>query len=155
MKISFLSAFPPYRGGISKHSSLIYSYLSKKYNVQAINFKKLYPDIFFPGKSQYDYSQINIGMRTLNSINPFTWIRTIKIIEKHSPDILLFKFWHPFFVPAYNFIIKRIKKRCSSHIVMVCDNLFPHEKFPISRKLIKRPFNSEKVTSLSTTSPST
>ena len=138
MKISFLSAFPPYRGGISKHSSLIYSYLSEKYDIQAINFKKLYPDIFFPGKSQYDYSQINIGKRTLDSINPFTWIKTIKIIEKHNPDILLFKFWHPFFVPAYNFIIKRTKKRCRCHIVMVCDNLFPHEKFPISRKLIKK-----------------
>ena len=138
MKISFLSAFPPYRGGISKHSSLIYSYLSKKHNVQAVNFKKLYPDILFPGKSQYDYSQINIGMRTLNSINPFTWIKTVKIVEKHNPDILLFKFWHPFFVPAYNFIIKRIKKRCNSHIVMVCDNLFPHEKFPISKKLVEK-----------------
>ena len=137
MKISFLSTFPPYRGGISKHSSLIYLYLSKKYDVQAVNFKKLYPNILFPGKSQYDYSQIDIGERSLNSINPFTWLKTVKIIEKHNPDVLMFKFWHPFFVPAYKFIIKRIKKRCRSHIIMVCDNLFPHEKFPISRKLIK------------------
>ena len=85
MKISFLSAFPPYRGGISKHSSLIYSYLSKKYDVQAINFKNLYPNILFPGRSQYDYNQINIGKRTINSINPITWIKTVKIIQQATP----------------------------------------------------------------------
>ena len=138
MKISFLSAFPPYRGGISKHSSLIYSHLSKKHDVQAINFSKLYPNIFFPGKSQYDYNLENIGERCLNSMNFFTWFKPVSVIQKNNPDILLFKFWHPFFVPIYNFIINRIKKRCDVHIIMICDNIFPHENFPFQKKLIKK-----------------
>ena len=138
MKISFLSAFPPYRGGISSHSSLIYSYLSKKHDVQAINFRKLYPNIFFPGKSQYDRKLGNIGERILSSINFFTWLKSVRFIEAYNPDLVLFKFWHPFFAPAYNFIIKRVKKRCDCKVVMICDNIFPHEKFPLSRKIIKR-----------------
>ena len=129
--------FPPYRGGISKHSSLIYSHLCNKHNVQALNFKKLYPGIFFPGKSQYDYELGETGKKILSSTNFLTWFRTVKVIKKYNPDVLLFKFWHPFFVPAYNFIIKRIKKRCKANIIMVCDNILPHEKFPFSEFMIK------------------
>ena len=138
MKISFLSVFPPYRGGISKHSSLIYSHLSKKHDVQAINFNKLYPALFFPGKSQYDTKLDLIGDRLINSVNFFSWNKPIKSIQKYNPDTLLFKFWHPFFSPAYNFIIKKVKKKTNCDVIMICDNIFPHEKFPFSKRLIKK-----------------
>ena len=80
----------------------------------------------------------NIGERILSSINFFTWLKSVRFIESYNPDLVLFKFWHPFFAPAYNFIIKRVKKRCDCKVVMICDNIFPHEKFPLSRKIIKR-----------------
>ena len=137
MKISFLSAFPPYRGGISKHSSLILSYLSERHEVQAVNFKKLYPDIFFPGKNQYDKKLEKIGNRILNSINFFSWKRTAKYILDYKPDIFIFKFWHPFFAPCYSYIIKVIKGKYNLKVIMICDNIFPHENFPFSKKIIQ------------------
>ena len=73
MNISFISVFPPYRGGIATHSHLILNELKKNNNVQAINFIKLYPSIFFPGKSQYGNNEKIIGERILNSTNPLKW----------------------------------------------------------------------------------
>lgn len=141
MKISFLSAFPPYRGGISKHSSLIYKYLSAKHDVQALNFSHLYPRIFFPGKSQYDQKLGCIGERVLSSTNLFSWKIAVRNILSHSPDMLIIKFWHPFFTPCYSYIINSIKKKSNCKIIMICDNIFPHENFPLSKILLKRLMN--------------
>ena len=138
MKISFLSVFPPFRGGISKHSSLIYKHLLKKHEVQALNFSKLYPSVFFPGKTQYDSKVQTIGNRVLSSTNIFSWNKTEKKIRKYNPDVFIVKFWHPFFIPCYNYIIKKVKKNSSCKVVMICDNLFPHEYFPLSKFLIKK-----------------
>ena len=137
MKISFLSVFPPYRGGISKNSSLIYKALIKSHKVQAINFKKLYPDLLFPGKSQYDINQQEIGSRLLNSTNFFSWIKSVKKIKDFKPEVLIFKFWHPFFAPCYRYIINKVKNKNQCKVIMICDNIFPHEGFPFSKKIIK------------------
>ena len=138
MKISFLSAFPPYRGGISKHSSLIYKYLIKNHEVQALNFNKLYPSIFFPGKTQYDEKLDSIGERVLSSTNLISWNNTASRIQEYNPDLFVFKFWHPFFVPCYNHIINKTRSKVNCKVIMICDNIFPHEKFPFSKILIKK-----------------
>ena len=138
MKISFISVFPPYRGGISTHSSLILNELLKKYDVQGINFKKLYPKIFFPGKSQYDDIKNSIGKRILDSTNILSWEKTLTQINKFTPDLVLVKFWHPFFIPCYHYIIKRLKKKHNCKIIMIFDNIFPHESFPFSKILLKK-----------------
>tara|TARA_A100001011_G_scaffold398351_1_gene502451 strand:+ start:178 stop:1335 length:1158 start_codon:yes stop_codon:yes gene_type:complete len=137
LKISFLSAFPPYRGGISRHSSQIYKYLIKRYQVQAINFKKLYPNFLFPGKSQYSLDLGDaIGARVLSSINIWSWRKTLNVIYDYKPDIIIFKFWHPFFCPCYKYIIKRVRNRLDCPVIMVCDNIYPHEWFPLSSFMI-------------------
>ena len=53
MKISLISVAPPYRGGISEQTHLLYKELKKHHSVNIINFKRQYPEILFPGKSQY------------------------------------------------------------------------------------------------------
>ena len=141
MKISFLSAFPPYRGGISRHSSLIYKHLLSNHKVQALNFSKLYPSIFFPGKTQYDKELGSIGERVLDSMNLLSWNKVAKSIQEYNPDIFIFKFWHPFFAPCYTHIINNIKRKRDCKIIMICDNIFPHERFPLSKMLIKRLIN--------------
>ena len=138
MKISFLSAFPPYRGGISRHSSLIYKHLLNNHKVQALNFSRLYPSIFFPGKTQYDKSLDSIGERVLDSMNLLSWNKVARSIQGYNPDMFIFKFWHPFFAPCYTRIINNIKKKSNCKVIMICDNIFPHEKFPLSKILIKR-----------------
>ena len=54
MRFAILSPIYPYRGGIAQFSGMLYTELVKEgHEVKAFNFKRLYPDILFPGKTQY------------------------------------------------------------------------------------------------------
>ena len=39
MKLAIISPFPPYRGGISKETEVLYNSLKKKHSVTIYNFK--------------------------------------------------------------------------------------------------------------------
>ena len=52
MKIVFLSTFYPFRGGIAQFNALIYREMEKENQVEAITFKRQYPNFLFPGKTQ-------------------------------------------------------------------------------------------------------
>jgi hypothetical protein len=52
MRFAILSPIYPYRGGIAQFSGMLYTELVKEgHEVKAFNFKRLYPDILFPGFS--------------------------------------------------------------------------------------------------------
>ena len=53
MKLALITPFPPYRGGISKHSENLYNELRKNNDVIVYSFSRLYPEILFPGTNQY------------------------------------------------------------------------------------------------------
>ena len=113
MKISLLSVAPPYRGGISEQSYYLYEKLKDNHSVNIINFKRQYPNFLFPGKTQYRSSsdaQDRQNHRIVDSINPFSWIRAIKLLKDYSPDLIILRFWNPFFSICHAFILKRIKK---------------------------------------------
>ena len=139
MKIAFITPFPPYRGGISKHSENIYSQLIKKNEIKIFNFKRQYPQFIFPGKTQYLENVNNINSnRIIDTLNPLTWHRTANEIIKGNYDKVIFRFWHPFFAPAYICIIKKIKKyQKNIKIYAICDNIIPHERFIFQNFLIK------------------
>ena len=142
MKIAIITPFPPYRGGISKHSENLYNELVKSEDVTIINFTRQYPDILFPGKSQYLKNPRNFNsnkvIRILDSINPFSWKKTAKIIIEKKIDKLIFRFWNPFFIPAYIFIIKYLKrKKYKIKIFAICDNASAHESFYFQKFLFK------------------
>lgn len=94
MRIAILSPFYPYRGGIAQFSAMLYTSLQREgCEVQAFNFKRLYPDLLFPGKTQYveegdDVIRID-GRRILDSIDPLSYFRTVKEIKDWKPDVLV------------------------------------------------------------------
>ena len=145
MNLIIVSPFPPYRGGISKESEVLYKgFLKKGYNVKAINFIKLYPDIFFPGKTQYlEKTNFKESFRLISTYNPFTWNDTIKKIVSFNADTVIFRYWHPILIPSYCYITKKLKKYNSKlKIYCMCDNVFPHENFLfIDKYLIKNFLN--------------
>ena len=97
-RIVLISPGPPYRGGISTHSSLLYKELSKKNHVSFINYIRQYPSFLFPGKNQYSKNNSSIQTtRILDSINPFTWFKTVKYIKSLKPDVVMVRYWQPFF----------------------------------------------------------
>lgn len=130
MKIAILSPFYPYRGGIAQFSAMLYTTLEKEgHEVKAFNFKRLYPDLLFPGKTQYveegDRAIPIPGERLLDSINPFSYSQTVKAIRAFDPDVLIIAYWMSFFVPGYAHIAHRMKKHC--RVITLIHNAIPHE----------------------------
>ena len=145
MKIALISVAPPFRGGISKHTSILAEYLSVNHSIDIINYSRQYPGILFPGKSQYldDYLDIDNNYKYIDSINPFSWFKTARFINQNNYDLVIFRFWNPFFSPALSIIASIIKKKSvSSKLISLCDNIIPHERFPLSDYFIKMLFNN-------------
>ncbi len=58
MKIVMIGPMPPYRGGIARFSaSLAEHLLDVGHDVEVVSFRKQYPKLLYPGKSEKDHSQ--------------------------------------------------------------------------------------------------
>lgn len=130
MKISIFSAFYPFRGGIAQFNSLLYRSLEKKHDVKAITFKRQYPNFLFPGKTQYvtkedDTDAIN-SIQTLDSMNPLSYLKTAKTINKQQPELYISNYWMTFFGPAMGIISRRLQKNIKQ--IAILHNVIPHEK---------------------------
>lgn len=134
MKIALISVAPPYRGGISKHTSILLEKLSRAHSVDLINYSHQYPDFLFPGKSQYlDEEMVHYPSAWwINSINPISWFKTGNRLAKKKYDLIIFRFWNPFFAPALGTIASVVKRKCrNTKLISLCDNILPHEKTPL------------------------
>jgi len=139
MKIVIVGTAYPLRGGIAHYVSLLYRTLARRgHDVKVITFKRQYPKILFPGKSQEETRDAGMPLSSetiIDSINPITWMKAGAVAAKFKPDLILFKYWLPFFAPAYGVIARTAKrltrkrgKECT--IAFIADNILPHEKRP-------------------------
>lgn len=138
MRIAILSCFPPYRGGISQFNTSLYGELSKSCTVKAFNFKRQYPEFLFPGKTQYieDGSRPQFeAVPVLDTANPFSYISTARTISRWEPDLLLMRYWMPYFAPSQGYVGRHMPKTCK--VISIMDNVIPHESH-----LIDKPFTS-------------
>lgn len=132
MKIAILSCFYPYRGGIAQFNANIFNELSKSNRVKAYNFKRQYPDLLFPGKTQFvekgDEAIRIESLSLLDTVNPFSWKRTADAINDWEPDLLLMRYWMSWFAPSQGFVGRRVKKSGKTRVISVLDNVIPHEE---------------------------
>lgn len=133
MKIAYLSTFYPFRGGIAQFNAALYRQFLIGHEIKAYSFTRQYPDILFPGKSQYvgsgDTTDKVDSIAALDSINPFNWGATARKIKEFKPDLLLMKFWMPFFGPSLTAVAKKLCKN-GAKAISILDNVIPHEKRP-------------------------
>ena len=147
MKISILSVAPPYRGGISEQTYHLFNNLKNDHDVDIINFKRQYPQFLFPGKTQYDENLktnlLDNNHRLVDTINPLSWLNTSKFIIDNTPDLLIMRFWNPFFSISHGHIIKKVKKALpTTKVIAICDNIMPHERGSLDKTLIKSLFKN-------------
>lgn len=130
MKISFLSTFFPFRGGIAQFNALLYRELEKKNEIEALTFKRQYPNFLFPGETQFvqegDKADEIKAKRLLDSINPFTWFKTSSYLKRQAPDLVLTKYWMTFFGPSLGLSLRNLNKKTVR--ISILDNVIPHEK---------------------------
>ena len=129
------------RGGIANFVSLLYKKLLQRgHEVRIFSFKRQYPSIFFPGKTQQDLSEEIEPIPSepiLDSIGPLSWLRTFLEVYRHQPDLVIFKYWMPFFAPCYAAVSFLTRLFTKTKILYICDNIVPHESNPLDKFLTR------------------
>ncbi|HRR09311.1 MAG TPA: glycosyltransferase [Rhodothermales bacterium] len=144
MKVLLLSTAYPYRGGITHFvETLARGLINRGDEVQLVTFTRQYPEVLFPGKTQLETAPPPTDLRItrlLDTLNPVSWWKTAQFIARENPDLVLLKYWMPFFAPAFGTVIRHLRKRHIPAIVIV-DNAIPHEKrwgdWSLSRWLLR------------------
>lgn len=132
MRIVLIGTAFPLRGGIAHYIALLYKHLKQKNHiVKVLSFKRQYPGLFFPGKTQKDEGKELISIQStpiLDSINPLTWIQAFFWVKKFRPQLLIFKYWMPFFAPCYATLAFLCKTFLKIKSLYILDNVIPHER---------------------------
>ncbi|MEN9448872.1 MAG: hypothetical protein RJA25_2162 [Bacteroidota bacterium] len=132
MKIVILGSAHPLRGGLAAYNErLAREFQQAKDEVNIETFSLQYPEFLFPGTTQYSSlpapEELKIHV-SVNSINPFNWIKIGWKLRKQQPDILVVKFWLPFMAPCLGTICRIAKSNKHTKIISILDNIIPHEK---------------------------
>lgn len=137
MNLVLIGPVYPYKGGISHYTSLLCTALRKNHNVHMISYSMQYPKLLFK-KEQRDYSnsmfKVDDTNFLINTANPFNILASARKIKKLKPDAVIIQWWHPYFAPCYYILAKALGK---IPVIFTCHNVFPHERFPMDRKLTK------------------
>lgn len=131
-KVLIIGPAYPLRGGLATFDELFCkAFIEQGHQCEIISYSLQYPNFLFPGSTQFDTSGIapkGISIHTLiNSVNPFSWIKTARFIKKQNPDFVVFRFWIPFMGPALGSIARMICKK-GIKVLAITDNVVPHEK---------------------------
>lgn len=129
----------PYRGGIATtNERLAQEFLFMGFHVDIETFIVQYPSVLFPGKTQYNEKTAPENLkirRTINSVNPFNWVRVGRRIGREKPDLVVIRYWLPFLAPCLGTIAGLIRKNKHTVIICLADNVVPHEHRPGDRLL--------------------
>lgn len=133
MRITIVGTAYPLRGGIAHYNALLYSELRRGHDVQIITFRRQYPALLFPGRSQQETRGELLRVPSeplIDSVNPLTWLATGRTIKQNPPDLLIFKYWLPFFGPCFGTVARVAKRGTRTKVLYICDNVIPHEHRP-------------------------
>ncbi|HTO14283.1 MAG TPA: glycosyltransferase [Edaphocola sp.] len=131
-KIFILGTAYPLRGGIATFNQRLATYLQEAgHDVTIYSYSLQYPSFLFPGKSQFsdEAAPENLKIETvINSVNPFNWWKIGNKIRKEKPDLIIPRFWMPFFGPSLGTILRLARKNKHTQSIPILDNVIPHEK---------------------------
>lgn len=149
-QITFLGPAYPYRGGIATIiETLARVFRTRGAEVRILTFTVQYPEILFPGKSQYRDGDPPADLditRCVSTVNPLNWLKVGRMIRRDGPDAVILKYWTPFMAPAFG-TIARIAKRGAKRdakrdapkprFLVQLDNIIPHERRWFDRLLTR------------------
>lgn len=145
MKIIIVGTAYPLRGGIAHFNALLAHHLGVRHSVETVTFKRQYPGVLFPGTTQEEQGEV-IGVtpapQLIDSINPFNWIAVGRHLRREKADLLIFKYWLPFFGPCFGTIARVAKRGTPTKVLFICDNILPHERRPGDRPFTRYAFRS-------------
>jgi len=122
----------PLRGGLAAFDEKLAICFSEKGIQSSIHtFSLQYPSLLFPGKTQYSTQPAPQGINikaSINSINPFNWMKVGWQLMKEKPDLIIVRYWIPFLGPCLGTILKIVHWNRHTKVISIVDNMIPHEK---------------------------
>jgi glycosyltransferase involved in cell wall biosynthesis len=140
MRLALIGPSAPLRGGIAQyHDRLALALARAGHDVDRISFRRMYPSLLFPGRTQYEPAAGGAAVgglpppvALLDSLGPGSWAAVAT--RAASADAAVVEWWHPFFAPALGVIAGRLARR-GVPTLFVCHNLEPHEPMPFGTRL--------------------
>ena len=132
LRLALVGPFWPLRGGIAHFlGAVARGMIARGHTVRTVSFSRQYPERLFPGVTQLDDGPAPPGVprapRLLDTLSPRSWARTARAVR--DADVVVFKYWMPFFAPALG-TVARIARRRGATVIAVVDNAVPHERRP-------------------------
>lgn len=132
MKILIIGPAYPYRGGLAAFNErMARQFVADGHEVKIMTFTLQYPSFLFPGKTQYSEepvpSDLNIT-RSINSVNPFNWIRQGFKLRNEDADLAVVRYWLPFMSPCLGTVSRCLRGNGKTKVVALIDNMIPHER---------------------------
>ena len=128
-KVIILGTAWPFRGGLAAFNERLAIELQNKgISTEIITFTVQYPNILFPGKTQFSEEPSTFAKikRKLSSVNPISWWTTAMYINSEQPDLVIIRYWIPFMGPCLGSVVRLLNKKIK--VVCLLDNVVPHEK---------------------------
>ncbi len=138
-RVALLGPLAPWRGGLAQYLAMPGEALMRDATVRGWTFTRQYPGLLFPGGSQLDPDAERPRFpveATLDSIGPWSWPRTARAMERFAPGAVILKWWMPFFAPSFASSVAPLRRR-GTRVLLVCDNLVPHERRPFEPPLTR------------------
>ena len=148
MKVCLVGPVAPWRGGIAQYlDALGRAFVNQqeawndnlsvnKHIIIAWSFKRQYPK--FLRRYQKDGSRAKLPnvFYELDVLNPISWYRSVRSLRRYNFDLVIFKYWHPYFALPFGYIARKLS-RDRVKICFIVDNVYPHEWFPFKKFLAK------------------
>lgn len=131
LRVILLGPIYPFRSGEAQSNTILATNLSKSHDLKVFSFRRLYPKILYPGKSQKYAEKKELSFKVdycVDSLNPLTWLKTFLKLKKENPDVLIVTWWTVFLSPCLFTILALVKLITKIKICIFCHNVLPHEQ---------------------------
>lgn len=141
MRVVIIGPAYPLRGGLATYNErLARAFQEAGDEARIVTFSLQYPEFLFPGTTQYSSeagpTDLDIEV-SINSVNPLSWWRVGRKLQRERPDLVIFRFWLPFMGPALGTIARLVRANRHTRLVTITDNAIPHEPRPGDRVLTR------------------
>jgi D-inositol-3-phosphate glycosyltransferase len=145
MRIALVGPAFPLRGGIAQYLAILYQHLvAAGHEVRFVSFTKQFPAWLFPGKTQKETSSDVIDVHPVPRFAPLdmcSWPATVRELAAFDPEIVIFKWWMPFFGLGYWAVQRGLHRKTRARVLYIIDNVIPHERRPGDRFLTNLAFS--------------
>ena len=145
-RIVLIGPGPATRGGIAQFNSHLAEALAAAgVEVGLLPLQPVYPSWTKAGRQAAVSpnplpAHVEFTASRLVAWRPWTWRGAIRELARQQAAAVVFQWWHPLFAPAYA-VVAAAARRQGSHVLFVCHNAEPHERFLLAGPLTSLALN--------------